>query len=226
MSRGFSAILFLFAGSTAYAQETCKPEYTVKYESCVTESSESKVQTVTSDWYLVNKGADDVSEALCTEKVAEFAAANPKATNVRYVSGENPKTIKTEDSTIRDLKAGWPLTKKDVYCRYTMDVVEKVPQEAEICGVQSVQSNNCISGLTVELARACVDAPMVTETDSWKRAACLLENYKNAPRIGEMDWPTFKDLGDHLKMIQESFAVSDSESERKLSEYVSQQLDK
>lgn len=212
LSRLAVVSLLVAVSSPVLAQEACKPEYKVTYKSCVTEKSPVHVTTVTTDWILVNEGARRITDGICIDHIGVIAQQNPKASNIRF------KEIDDRDATFRGLG------KRDVYCKFDMDMPVQAPIQSEVCGVGNITREGCLKDLTIEFTNGCLNMQQNNEGEAWKRAACLIDSFQQAPKIQGMDSATYENVKFQLKMMMEAYAVSPNASERNLSGFIRQQL--
>lgn len=212
MFRPLLLCLFAFATSPVFAQQVCNPTYHVKYGTCVQPNSPVTIQNVTTDWILVNEGARRISDALCTEHIGEIAKQNPKATNIQV------KEMKDEDAFWRGLG------KRDVYCKFTMDSPVQTAIQSRECGIDAVEREGCVTGLTVEFAQSCLKMPTGTTEELWQKAGCLVDVYEQAPRIVGLDQATYDNVEFSLRLIRDRFDDSSQADERRLSSWVKSKL--
>jgi hypothetical protein len=170
------------------------------------------VKNVTTAWILVNKGASSISEALCTEHIPALAAQNPKASNIKFAA------IDDREAILRGLN------KRDVYCKFTMDIPKQEPIADAECGILGVEREGCVD-LTSEFAVNCVNSPNTTNEELWKKAGCLVDVYQQAPRIKDLDKSTYEKAKFLLSMMEESLGRSKDASDRRLSRFIESEVE-
>jgi hypothetical protein len=206
------------APESAPAAAACSPEYKVEYNSCVRPESPTQVQRAMSDWVLVNEGADVVTDGLCTESGNMEKVKNkyPQATHIDFDGGS--ENIKTKDSLSRNIFSG--VGKHDVYCRYVIDTPVAVPIADPACGIKDVVRHGCADKLTLDFVKTCVNQTPQTEEELWTQATCLIDSFKQAPRIQGMDQNTWDQIQFKLDMMEKSLSRSASPQERRLADMI------
>lgn len=195
-------------GFSAGAVQGCNPSYEIKYSSCITPESPTVIRNFTTDWILVNEGATRITDGICTDHIKVIAQEHPKASNIKFVELEDrPAPLR-----------GWG--KRDVYCKFALDEPTQQPIESPACGIQGVERQGCAERLSIDFLQRCLNAPTSTDEDLWKKAACLVDSYKDVPHISHLDTKTYEDLHFQLSILKNRLAKSLYENERRISNYV------
>ncbi len=202
--------LAVFLPGFASAQETCNPSYQVEYGTCAHPSHPKEIKTVNTGWILVNKGARRISDALCQEYVQVVQRQNPSAQNITFTD------IKDEENILRGIG------KRDVYCKFSMDVSVPSTMSSPACGIVGV-TRNCFEGVSADFVRLCLNAQPQTIEEMWRKAGCMVDSFKNAPQVQGMTQADYQNLTFQLDMWKNSFSVSDDPSKRDLASWLLQE---
>lgn len=213
------AILFVqFSAFSVWAASegspVCEPTYKPVYKTCISSKSPTVVKDVDTDWILVNRGAKVVSESLCAEHIATYAADNPKASNIRF------KEIEARMNAGTVLSRG--LGKSDVYCRFTVSLPTLEPIASEECGVQSIERTVCGEGISVDFIKKCLALTTNTLSEAWIKGSCLIDSFRQAPSVSGLDRDTFSQIEFQLDMQGKAYAASTNEEYKALGRYLMQ----
>lgn len=205
-----AALISLFVAGAVQAQE-CKPVYTVQYDVCAHPSNPVSIQSITTEWILVNKGARRVSNGICTDHTAAIAGQNPTATNVEFAE------IKDEDATQRGIG------KRDVYCKFKMSKPMPIAVASPACGIANA-TPSCFNGVEVTSVKECAAKIPASEEEQWQKAACLLDSLKYATQIRGLDEVTYDSIKFQLRLLRDSMVPPRSTNDAKLLAWIKLQL--
>lgn len=204
MYKVFTFGLGLVFSFTAQAQE-CNPEYRVQYNSCAHESHPKQVQPMETEWLLMVKGGRRVTDGACTDADKMQAVQNmfPTATNIRF-------------SRIRDVDASFRgLGKRDIECKYTMDIPRPMMIASPACGIASVAAS-CFVNVGAAFVEQCINAPIQTLEQKWQKAACLTDIRANIAYIQGRSGEMLARVNAEFEMLKQTLGLSNDEEQIRL----------